>query len=243
VREAADRDGESLITLGPAPVDELDGFADRLRQVAETVACACTVIHTVDAPVKDGADGKGGGKATGANGDGRAEAGVDPAQDATSGRDVPPLGIDRPSASGPCDARRDSVPLRTMYCMVRKLPAEGHHLDLRVAVVGNVDAGKSTLVGVLTGPVAFLDDGRGLARSRVLRHKHEAETGRTSSIAEDQHMRLRCPAVCKDNQTPSNRMRFFSARRQEPPGIELPWPPRKRSVQIVGFALSLLSLL
>jgi len=53
-----------------------------------------------------------------------------------------------------------------------------------------VDAGKSTLVGVLTGPVSFLDDGRGLARSRVLRHKHEAETGRTSSIAEDQHMRL-----------------------------------------------------
>jgi len=59
-----------------------------------------------------------------------------------------------------------------------------------VAVVGNVDAGKSTLVGVLTGPTSFLDDGRGLARSRVLRHKHEAETGRTSSIAEDQHMRL-----------------------------------------------------
>ena len=28
-------------------------------------------------------------------------------------------------------------------------------------VVGNVDAGKSTLVGVLTGPVSFLDDGRG----------------------------------------------------------------------------------
>ena len=43
---------------------------------------------------------------------------------------------------------------------------------------------------VLTGPTTFLDDGRGLARKRVLRHKHEAETGRTSSIAEDQHMRL-----------------------------------------------------
>ena len=79
---------------------------------------------------------------------------------------------------------------RTAYAMVRKHPSQGHHLDLRVAVVGNVDAGKSTLVGVLTGPVSFLDDGRGLARSRVLRHKHEAETGRTSSIAEDQHMRL-----------------------------------------------------
>jgi len=84
----------------------------------------------------------------------------------------------------------------TRYAMVRKLPSQGHHLDLRVAVVGNVDAGKSTLVGVLTGPVNFLDDGRGLARSRVLRHKHEAETGRTSSIAEDQHMRLSARGDC-----------------------------------------------
>ena len=78
----------------------------------------------------------------------------------------------------------------TAFAVVRKLPTQNQHLDLRVAVVGNVDAGKSTLVGVLTGPLSFLDDGRGLARSRVLRHKHEAETGRTSSIAEDQHMRL-----------------------------------------------------
>jgi GTPase len=34
-----------------------------------------------------------------------------------------------------------------------------------VAVIGNVDSGKSTLVGVLTRGV--LDDGRGLARSKV----------------------------------------------------------------------------
>jgi len=86
--------------------------------------------------------------------------------------------------------------LQTRYVLVRKLPASGRHLDLRVAVVGNVDAGKSTLVGVLTGPTSFLDDGRGLARSRVLRHKHEAETGRTSSIAEDQHMRLNTKGQC-----------------------------------------------
>lgn len=190
VREAADRDGESLITLGPAPPDELAGFAERLQQVAETVACACTVIHTVDSPAKEGVDGKGKGK----GGDGRGEAGVE--QDDGTGRDTLVPGIGTGSCTGtpgaPREVRRDP-PLRTMYCMVRKLPAEGHHLDLRVAVVGNVDAGKSTLVGVLTGPVSFLDDGRGLARSKVLRHKHEAETGRTSSIAEDQHMRLRCP--------------------------------------------------
>jgi sulfate adenylyltransferase subunit 1 (EFTu-like GTPase family) len=34
-----------------------------------------------------------------------------------------------------------------------------------VAVIGNVDSGKSTLVGVLTR--SMLDDGRGLARGKV----------------------------------------------------------------------------
>ncbi|VDP64612.1 unnamed protein product [Schistosoma mattheei] len=55
--------------------------------------------------------------------------------------------------------------------------------NVRVAVVGNVDAGKSTLLGVLTH--GELDNGRGLARLRLLRHKHEAESGRTSSVAHD----------------------------------------------------------
>ena len=50
-------------------------------------------------------------------------------------------------------------------------------MEVRCAVVGNVDAGKSTLLGVLTH--GELDNGRGLARQRLFRHKHEAETGRT----------------------------------------------------------------
>ena len=37
--------------------------------------------------------------------------------------------------------------------------------DVRIAVVGNVDSGKSTLVGVLTRNT--LDDGRGKARQKV----------------------------------------------------------------------------
>ena len=44
--------------------------------------------------------------------------------------------------------------------------------EIRCAVVGNVDAGKSTLLGVLTH--GELDNGRGLARQRLFRHKHEA---------------------------------------------------------------------
>lgn len=53
----------------------------------------------------------------------------------------------------------------------------------RVAVVGNVDAGKSTLLGVLTH--GELDNGRGHARQKLFRHKHEAESGRTSSVGSD----------------------------------------------------------
>lgn len=64
--------------------------------------------------------------------------------------------------------------------LVRQLPSESHQLELRCAVIGNVDSGKSTLVGVLTRTI--LDDGRGAARSKVFRHAHEQETGRTSSI-------------------------------------------------------------
>lgn len=54
--------------------------------------------------------------------------------------------------------------------------------DIRIAVVGNVDSGKSTLIGVLTS--GKLDDGRGLARSCIFIHPHEHETGRTSAISQ-----------------------------------------------------------
>lgn len=50
-------------------------------------------------------------------------------------------------------------------------------------MVGNVDAGKSTLLGVLTH--GELDNGRGHARQRLFRHKHEMESGRTSSVGND----------------------------------------------------------
>ncbi|OQR82842.1 GTP-binding protein [Achlya hypogyna] len=52
---------------------------------------------------------------------------------------------------------------------------------LRIAFVGNVDSGKSSLIGTLIR--GELDDGRGLSRQAIFRHKHELESGRTSSIA------------------------------------------------------------
>jgi GTPase len=52
--------------------------------------------------------------------------------------------------------------------------------ECTIAVCGPVDAGKSSLIGVLTS--GELDDGRGFARNKVLIHPHEIESGRTSHI-------------------------------------------------------------
>ena len=60
--------------------------------------------------------------------------------------------------------------------LVRARLADDDFIDLRVAVVGNVDAGKSTMLGVLTH--GDLDDGRGKSRSKIFRHKHEVHTRR-----------------------------------------------------------------
>ena len=55
--------------------------------------------------------------------------------------------------------------------------------EIRLVVIGNVDSGKSTLVGCLSKGIN--DDGRGYARKFIFNYQHEAETGRTSSIAEE----------------------------------------------------------
>ncbi|XP_057310974.1 GTP-binding protein 1-like [Hydractinia symbiolongicarpus] len=72
---------------------------------------------------------------------------------------------------------------KTGEYLLRTETIEEDFSEVRVAVVGNVDAGKSTLLGVLTH--GSLDDGRGTARLKLFRHKHEAETGRTSSVGND----------------------------------------------------------
>ncbi|XP_076830820.1 GTP-binding protein 2 [Brachyhypopomus gauderio] len=72
-------------------------------------------------------------------------------------------------------------PRKIAEVLVRKVPDDQQFLDLRVAVLGNVDSGKSTLLGVLTQ--GELDNGRGRARLNLFRHLHEIQTGRTSSIS------------------------------------------------------------
>ena len=47
--------------------------------------------------------------------------------------------------------------------------------EIRIGVIGNVDVGKSSLISVLTNNI--LDNGRGSARSQVMKHPHEKTTG------------------------------------------------------------------
>ena len=73
-----------------------------------------------------------------------------------------------------------SNPVKSTYLIRRQSRMAEDNIEVRFAVVGNVDAGKSTLLGVLTKGV--LDNGRGRARADLFRYKHEIETGRTSSV-------------------------------------------------------------
>ena len=54
--------------------------------------------------------------------------------------------------------------------------------EIRIGMLGNVDAGKSTITGVLVKNV--LDDGRGSVRKHIMRYPHEIERGQTSSVVQ-----------------------------------------------------------
>lgn len=75
----------------------------------------------------------------------------------------------------------DATDARGSYLIRLPPPTVELAQEVRVAVVGNVDAGKSTTLGVLTR--GSLDDGRGRARVTLFRHLHEQQTGRTSRYA------------------------------------------------------------
>ncbi|MHA1449494.1 MAG: GTP-binding protein [Candidatus Hodarchaeales archaeon] len=65
--------------------------------------------------------------------------------------------------------------------LIRRVPGDKLPISLRIAVIGNVDAGKSTMLGCLiTGQ---LDDGDGKSRQVIFRHPHELNSGRTSSVS------------------------------------------------------------
>eukprot|EP01083_Nonionella_stella_P006693 19398_1 len=75
---------------------------------------------------------------------------------------------------------------------------------IRVAVIGNVDAGKSTLIGTLKSGI--LDNGRGQSRLLITKHQHEIDTGRTSTITTHLigYEESGNPVKSLTNQTPSH---------------------------------------
>lgn len=81
---------------------------------------------------------------------------------------------------GPAQGVKDSTACSGKLMIRRRPKNVDDVIETRIAVVGNVDAGKSTMLGVLVK--GGLDDGRGKARVNLFRHKHEVESGRTSSV-------------------------------------------------------------
>ena len=55
--------------------------------------------------------------------------------------------------------------------------------QLRVTIIGATAAGKSSLLGTLS--TSTLDNGRGKSRLSLLKHHHEVQSGRTSSVAQE----------------------------------------------------------
>jgi len=64
---------------------------------------------------------------------------------------------------------------------VRYSREDRYPVFVTIPLLGNVDSGKSSLIGVLT--TGLLDNGNGLAMKRVARFLHEVKSGRTSSIS------------------------------------------------------------
>ncbi|AAK42573.1 elongation factor 1-alpha [Saccharolobus solfataricus] len=78
--------------------------------------------------------------------------------------------------------RRDVEVRRDKYVaelLVRRYK-ENLPVEVNVAVMGHVNAGKSTVTGALV--LGRLDDGNGGLRTAIARHLHEVLSGRTSSI-------------------------------------------------------------
>lgn len=70
---------------------------------------------------------------------------------------------------------------KKIYEVMVREKNDNKYIDLRVAIAGSVDSGKSTFTGTIINGI--MDDGRGYARSMVFNYPHEIKTGRTSSIS------------------------------------------------------------
>lgn len=90
--------------------------------------------------------------------------------------DDPSIGVE--------ETKADDTPLTGLEPLMEATsldPKEEFPLAKRIAILGNVDAGKSTMVGCLTRKIQ--DNGRGYARQFSFGHAHELDSGRTSDIS------------------------------------------------------------
>jgi len=77
--------------------------------------------------------------------------------------------------------RKERASRGYVYELLIRRSLEVPPIQVSVALLGNVDAGKSTLKGVLIS--GTLDDGDGLAMSQVARYLHELKYRRSSSVS------------------------------------------------------------
>lgn len=86
-----------------------------------------------------------------------------------------------------CDAEITSVQIIPMngffYAIIEIKSFHDKNIidDIKVAVIGPFDSGKSTLIGTLT--YGQLDDGNGSSRHNIFKYSHEIDSGETSSIS------------------------------------------------------------
>lgn len=89
------------------------------------------------------------------------------------------------SSKAPPAVVSDMLPTQSAVIeTVRDTHAVVHHTEqLRITLTGSTLSGKSTLLGTLT--TSTLDNGRGKSRLSMLKHRHEINSGMTSSVTQE----------------------------------------------------------
>lgn len=78
------------------------------------------------------------------------------------------------------DKNKGGEPRKIYEFLIREISKTNNYIDLKIAIAGQVDSGKSSTLGALmTGKY---DNGRGSARLNVFNFSHEVRSGRTSSV-------------------------------------------------------------
>ncbi|KAI3630613.1 hypothetical protein MIR68_012048 [Amoeboaphelidium protococcarum] len=91
------------------------------------------------------------------------------------------LGASTPSQSVYGDSNSEDSKFYVAEVTIKSIRNEQNFQEIRIAFLGNTNCGKSTLLGYLSH--GELDNGSGKARLNLLRHRHEIESGRSSSIS------------------------------------------------------------